>query len=752
MRRVVFGLIVAWQAQCAIVTVTTDVIVPDAQRLGVNLPGPNDYGAENFMRNMIPNPGYEPGCWGSVVSTRGATSSSVVQGDYWDTTWNTANIGWPVDHWTGAEWEIPTQGLSGTVLDFTHDNDRPTFYLDQTVTLAWHEPLFLRKLNPPNGNPPRPGSNGVQSQYISSPGNTWQHVGTRYFDTLAKQGDPTAGTLRLIRGPHTIAFWAKSAGGPVSIEVTLARYPGSTITSAIVDLDETWQYYEHHFTGQEVFQAGQAPMLALSWRFRTEGTGFYLDDMFVGPDGDGAFADELVDALKFVRPGVIRFWQGLFGDNFDNMIADDYARRPREQSPRKNKAGTWGYSLPDALALCGKVGAIPWITIPPTLTDDDMARLGDYLSGWADMFDTIYVEYGNESWGTNNPYDDPFAGSSFDGGTWLGLTADRKFAAMGNVPNVQTIIGGQAAWAGQNQAIRNAAGPEHIIPIAPYFGQLGEAYATPEDMFYPLYARTVEDVNYGKPYQTRAYAGGIYEINFHTTGGAGGSKNPESKAIINSFVSSLAGGISLPVYMLSYARSFGWQPQCAFTMTQYSAGGIRIWGLYRDIMATGRPRPTAQALALVNKGIRGDMVDVEIFGEKMIEVPDVNGLMQPVTLPALQAFAWRDGTKWSLYLTNFSLEKSQHITLQGVPCQIDEAWQITKTDCFANNEDSAGVVYSLLAWSGSIPPHSAVLLMGTDPVPGSAADAKECEVPVGWELLCLAMLGAGAASVRRARR
>src|SRR5690606_22363925 len=120
-------------AHAAVVTVTTDVLVPDAQRLGVNLPGPNDYGAENFMRNLIPNPGFEPGCWGSVVSTRGATATNVVQADYWDTSWNTATIGWPIDHWTGAEWEIPTRGLSGTVLSFTHQNNRPTFVLDQNV-------------------------------------------------------------------------------------------------------------------------------------------------------------------------------------------------------------------------------------------------------------------------------------------------------------------------------------------------------------------------------------------------------------------------------------------------------------------------------------------------------------------------------------------------------------------------------------------------------------------------------------------
>lgn len=751
MRWIGLGTLFAFQAYAAIVTVSTDVIVPNAQRLGVNMPGPNDYGAENFMRNIIPNPGLEPGRWASVISTRGGSSTTTVEADYWDPAWNTGTIGWPENHWTGAEWEIPTRGLSGTVVNFTHTNNRLLFHLDKPVTLSWHEPMFVRKRMPANGNPPRPGSPGVQSQYIGYPGNTWQSVGGRFFDSLAKQGDSTAGTLRVIRGPHSFSFWGRSAGGPVTVEINFARYPGPTIMAKQFKLTETWQYFEHTFTGNEIFQPGQAPMLSLGWRFVTEGAGFYVDDMFLGPQGDGAFADELVDALKMVRPGIIRFWQGAFGDDFDNLIAEPHGRRPREQSPRKNKAGTWGYSLPDALTLAYEVGADPWITVPPTLSNSDMARLGDYLAAWTPLFDTVYVEYGNESWGTNNPYDDPFAGSSFDGGAWLGKAAAIKFAAMGTVPGVQTVIGGQAAWAGQNQAIRNAAGPAPLIPIAPYFGKLSDAYSTPEDMFYPLYARAIEDVKYGKPFQTRMFAGGVYEINFHTTGGAGGSKNPDSKNIINSFVSSIGGGIALPVYMLSYAREFGWQAQCAFTMTQYSAGGVRIWGLYRDIMGTGRARPTAQALALVNRGIQGDMVEVDVLGGQQIEVPKSNGLMKNLTMPAIQAFGWRDGSNWSLYITNLSMEKIEHITLQGVPCEVSEAWVLTNKSCFASNEDSAAVSFGPMFWKGTVPPHSAVLLRGYDPIPGQVDDAEECTLPLGWAGLCVAMALAGAGCTRRRR-
>src|SRR5690606_23668792 len=141
---------------------------------GINLGGPNDYGAENWLRNMLPNPGMEPGTWGAVITTRGAKEpTDKLQAEYWSTTWHTPNIGQPVGHWDGGTWELPLQGLSGKILAFTHDDNSCTWELDRTVTAAWHEPLFVRRVDSTNGHEPRPGSTGVQSRLIKSPGNTW---------------------------------------------------------------------------------------------------------------------------------------------------------------------------------------------------------------------------------------------------------------------------------------------------------------------------------------------------------------------------------------------------------------------------------------------------------------------------------------------------------------------------------------------------------------------------------------------------
>ena len=321
-----------------------------------------------------------------------------------------------------------------------------------------------------------------------------------------------------MRGPHELSFWAK---GPAKIEFSISRGDRVLLTKEF-RLTGNWTRFSESFFPDDDYLAGDAPPIAMSWKV-SQGKGFYIDDFFCGPAGNGAFAQEVVDALVFLQPGVIRGWQGFHGDSLQNLLADEFSRGPREYRPRGQRALAFGYGIPDFLDLCQQVGALPWIVLPPTLSDAEMADLDIYLEPWLETFPEIYVEFGNESWGSNNPYDDPFAGGSFVGGARLGTVAHKRFEAMGDIPGIVKMIGGQAAWAGQNEAIRFASSPEYSIPIAPYFGVLKESYDTPAGMFYPLYGRAYEDVTTGRPQQTRHVANAVYEINFHTTGGAGGN-------------------------------------------------------------------------------------------------------------------------------------------------------------------------------------------------------------------------------------
>lgn len=84
----------------------------------------------------------------------------------------------------------------------------------------------------------------------------------------------------------------------------------------------------------------------------------------------------------------------------------------------------------------------------------------------------------------------------------------------------------------------------------------------------------------------------IYEINFHTTHGS----SPID--VRNDFLTGAAGALALPLHMLVYLRDLAVRTQCAFSSLGYSfrlpSGEMaRLWGMLRDVEATGRKRPLA---------------------------------------------------------------------------------------------------------------------------------------------------------------
>ncbi len=687
-------------AQTVTVSVSDTVVQAKVQRFGVNLGAPNDYAAENFMRNMIPNPGFEPGLFGMVVTIL-KVSGTKVQSDYWSTEWHTPTIGHPEDFWNGGTWEIPSKNLSGRITDFTHENNRYTWILDKSVDVAPQEVMYVRTEVQKRDTPQCPNSKGVQSLQVKTPGNTWQTVNNMFFDVYSKQGDTSAGTLRVIKGPHKISFWAK---GPGVIAPVLNRGP-KVLFEKKFKLTGEWALYEAEFDGEDAYQSGSAPPLQLGWKV-VVGEGAFVDDLFLGPPGDGAFSDALVAAVTRLRPGVVRAWQLQHGETLANQLAEPFARKTHEYSPKRNRATNFSYSLPELMSLCRTVGADPWYVIPPTFTLEEMRGLHDYLATQTDGFNHIYLEFANESWGSNNPHDDPFAGASFNGGARLGQCASRAFEAFGELDKVTKIIGGQAAWAGQNELIANNSSTHDKIVMAPYFGLLKEAWDQPPLMFYPLYGRAYQDVRWGKPFQAKKWVTGVYEINFHTTGGAKGDKD-----IVNDFVTSQAGGIALPLFMLLYQREWGWQPQSVFTLAQYSAGPIRIWGVYRDIMATGRMRPTGLALQLANEAIQGDMITAKVSMSPNIGVAAINGMDKATEFPSVEAFAWKDGNRYSLYVTNLSLDRPFTLELNATP---QEVRALTHPDPLADNEESENVrIQTVDSWDSVLAPHSAYVLKWT---------------------------------------
>ena len=111
-----------------IVTVSDTVVAAGLKRLGINVGSRSRWGAAQFQKNLIANPGFEAGEYSTVF----LASASSTGNKFVDAFPNSAQA---PGFWNGADFEIvygPAQGRSGTVLDFTHEMGHYAFTLDST--------------------------------------------------------------------------------------------------------------------------------------------------------------------------------------------------------------------------------------------------------------------------------------------------------------------------------------------------------------------------------------------------------------------------------------------------------------------------------------------------------------------------------------------------------------------------------------------------------------------------------------------
>ncbi|MBN1446943.1 MAG: hypothetical protein JXA28_03345, partial [Bacteroidetes bacterium] len=550
-------------------------------------------------------------------------------------------------------------------------------------------------------------------------------------------------------------------------------------------LTTQWQRIERTFTVSEgadpvrVYSDEEyRPILAFTLEVLNGGGEVWVDDAELHSTGDvnpTVFTDSYVERLMELRPGTLRYWGGQLGASFANQIAEPFARRTNGYSPRTRRAGSWPYSLHEFLELCEYVGADPWYVMPPTFSEDEIRALGEYLAApaqegnpwaqrraalgrtapWTAVFERIHIEYGNELWGAASG-GDPFMGASVNGGVRLGNIASDRFAILRNAPHydsdvMKLVIGGQAGYAGRQREIVENSSAHDAVALAPYFGVL-DTWNGEEEIFRPLFASPLYQAGSGPMRESRDHldAGGgtelsIYEINFHTTHG------DAPIDIRNDFLTGMAGGIALPLTMLVYQRDFAARDQCAFSSLQYSfrldnGDYARLWGMLRDVEATGRKRPTWLGMEVANKAVMGAALRTVHSGDNPSWLqPAINGIGEETRVREVQSFAFTEGHRRSVVLFNLSLTESRPVRLDfdGIP---GGAWQYTlaSESIHDDNEDSTTVVIdSTLVFEFSpgyefhLPPHSVTVLRWQDASTGVGEDIQ----PGGFTLEAYA--GAG---------
>ena len=729
-------------ANNTVVTVTNQVKMPGAKRFGINIGSYDQYGAAQYMRNLIPNPGFEAAEMSMLFLASPTSTGKRIQPHRWDGIWN----GHPAGFWDGGTYEFLSgvnKGRTGKIERFALEGGLYTFYLggyavkpnlkDVVVVRKQFDGYHTETPTPhhtPEPNERRPGSPGIQSLRVRSSG--WNPGFAVPFDSFARDADKSAGKLNVVEGIWKFELWVKPTKPGQVVEIKFLRHRENIFFNTQFELHQGWQKIERKFIVPEGLDradmSGKNP-LAFELRVASDDGDVLIDDAEltrIDTRYNTAFSDHFVDLLRELQPGVIRNWGHQLGNSLDNQIAEPWARRTSDFDPKDSDPVKFHYSLHEFLELARAVNTEPWYVVPPTWSNGELQNLIAYLSApagthpyadkrvalgqhqpWTNVFPKIHLELGNEMWGGNTS-GDPFTGATLWDGYHLGEVGGERLSVMRRSTHFKAnkmnlILGGQAGFSERQMEIESTSNSHDSIGVAPYFASHISTFGDKFALVRATLARPYQQVqDYGKMYRSDQYvkANGnelvIYEINSHLTHG------PMPVAQRNEFLAGLNMGLTMPLHMLAYQAELGVRTQAAFTALQYSwlmpgkyNERAKLWGLLRDSEATGRKRPGWLGMEIVNDAIRGDFVVTEQSGRNPTwNQKPMNEITQQIDVPIIQSYAFKSTNRgYSVVLFNLDLGVAHNVDLRlpFAPNKPATIKTMTGTHIFANNEDRENV-------------------------------------------------------------
>ncbi len=230
-------------------------------------------------------------------------------------------------------------------------------------------------------------------------------------------GGTTAGFSQWPEGDFHWEGWLKrSATGQVTIDL------GSGTVSKTFDVGTTWKKYSFNFNPADAFRnyTAKTSQYAISVPDACE---LYLDNIMITQVGVKPFATypDIIEKMKEFKPGMIRQCGMIGTRTMDVLLSKGINQLQEQDTTRGNITSMMGTAnnLIDTLGLCKDISSNPWIVTPGMMTLDDCDHLMEYLGAssntgygkkrsfygqdnpWVDVFDTIYIELGNEQWGAN---------------------------------------------------------------------------------------------------------------------------------------------------------------------------------------------------------------------------------------------------------------------------------------------------------------------------------------------------------------
>ena len=742
------------------------------KRFGINLGGQTSYDSGQMMKNLLfSNPGFEGEIYQSVIRCYSGTAT-ICTDDNWYS-------GWPNNFWTGATFEFfygAAQGRLGSITAFTGATGSAgaIFTLSGSGVAPGNGDYMIVRLRKPgnatagwstrvsgagtittNSTDLPPGTSGTQTAALLAPGAGDSALLTSYFD-----GTPGA-TFVQLNGTYQLSFRAKGTAGNKTASVSLIRY-GTAVTyiNQVVNLSSDWAPYTISFSGAENGSAVGTVQVSFG---ATGPDGFLIDDVGLNqlntsPSNATVFRDPVVNTLKSLNPGVLRFWADQLGEPLDNLLSDPYGRQRTGYSAFSTGTDYVSYSLHEFLQLCENINTEPWIVVPSTFSTVEAANLIDYLAGsgltsygarrtilghstpWTSVFPKIHLEFGNEAW---NP---GFKGGSIEYSDPYGQRSQAIFGAMRATASYSPgifnlVLGGQASSPGRNQGIQNSCNNNDSFAVAPYMMNTVDSFSTVEDLYGSTFAEaeafdtnsgTAEGIGNGLMLQNRANLDAsshpvplmTYEMNLSTLLGS------ITQTALDSYVSSLGAGLGVVDSMLQQMRQ-GVITQNLFTLPQYHTNrrdgkSIYLWGSVIDMGVTDRRRPQFLALQLANQAIGNNAVMLQTvhagtdptWNQPMVNTVQLNNAHH------LQSFGFLGNGGYSLVIFNLHRTSALPVNFGGanVPNGTVTVRQLTSSQISDTNETANLVVPTLNTVPNfnatsvfSLPPYSMTVLTWAAP-------------------------------------
>lgn len=617
--------------------------------IGINLGSWNSWGSEQLASNIVKNPGFEAvldGALATVVSSDHDTlvlnGVSVLRKDgFWD--------GGTIDVRTGL-----TAGQRSGIAHSSANGQRLQLKISSPVALASGDVVALNRSSDASAptqwrisqavakcplGAPRPGSGGAHSLILCSQDGQDSKAEMFLDETTARSGK-----MLPVNGSWLFSFWARSLRQKTTIRVEFARSGSRPFFLKEFQPGQAWRHISIAFKARD-----DGPDGALQLQFIAAGSGqIALDDVSLraAADANFPFRREVVTALRLLRPGYLRDWQGQLGDTVANRLADTFARRASRYRSEKVEDATYGYSIPEFLRLCQRVGANPWLVLPTTAADREYERFGAYLAH-ADrtmQFGEVVVEFGNENW---NPL---FEAAGIPDVHRHAEAAARAFSALrrgaGNRLPLRTAV--NAAFSNPDTAAALiSSNASDLVAVAPYFAYDLPAGAGDAQIYALLFRPGNAFGRLANAANGQHHELAVYEVNLHTVGGSASA--PER----NRFVLSSDAGVALAMRLIQ-ALNAGIRRQCVYSLAGFDAYTsdrsqfVQLWGVVRDLAGPPQLRASGYVTALLNRTVQ----------------PEMHRVTSPGACPVsgIEAAAFRGNQSWSAVIVS-GKNDATHITL-----------------------------------------------------------------------------------------